>query len=170
MPQLLIGAMTFDSKSVTAHIQWNVVVSTGVVFRVSCGVDTAADLAAAKLAGREVASIDALLQCCLPNLQFPLSVCVDYLGFRVIATPVLPIDTSTMLSACKIIDAQPAAASPENDIVVIRDKRLDALFEMVAGRLNLRKHAVSGNAASPPVWLGVHVEGHLGHDGRRCKL
>lgn len=126
------------------------------------------DISSCKLAGREAASTDALLQCCLPNLQFPLCVCVDYLGWRVLATPILPLSSSSMVSAVKFPDTCVSPSSPDRAVVVVQDSRLDALFEMVAQRLNLRRHRVSGNPASPPVWLGAHVEGHIGTDGRRC--
>lgn len=142
-----------------------VYVHRGVVFRVITGDTPFNHTAATKVAGREVASVDGLLQCCLPNLQFPLSVAVDFIGFRVIATPILPLSDRTLLCACKL----PEPAQAGSGVVVIHDDRLDSLFGMVAARLNLRKHLVSSNPAAPPVWLGVHVEGHLGSDGRRCK-
>jgi hypothetical protein len=141
-----------------------VYVHRGVVFRVTTGDTSYNHTAATKIAGREVASVDGLLQCCLPNLQFPLSVAVDFLGFRVIATPILPLSDRTLLCACRL----PEPPNAESGVIVIHDDRLDSLFGMVAARLNLRKHPVSSNPASPHVWLGVHVEGHLGSDGRRC--
>ena len=49
-----------------------------------------------KVAGHEIRGLNAYLSCGLRGLCFPLMVSVDFLGYRVLAMSVLPIDQTTI--------------------------------------------------------------------------
>jgi Clustered mitochondria len=61
-----------------------------------CGGDSPSDEDAMKVAGNELRGLISVFKCGVPGLALPLMALIDYLGFRLIAIALLPIDRSTM--------------------------------------------------------------------------
>ena len=50
-----------------------------------------------KAAGQELKSLLELMDCRVQGLHFPLMVLIDYRGYRLIAMPLLPIGSDTLI-------------------------------------------------------------------------
>lgn len=83
--------------------------------------------------------------------RVPLVAIVDFRGYRVLCSSVLPIDQTTI-----------CYGSSDAGKTVHSDKEAAELFEMAGKKLNLKKHLFKGHELCAP----VDVEGHHGHDGR----
>jgi hypothetical protein len=61
---------------------------------------------AAKSAAHEINSLQALIECNIANLHFPLQTIVDYLGRRLMMSSILPIDDTTLVRSIKFLIAE----------------------------------------------------------------
>ena len=83
--------------------------------------------------------------------RVPLVAIVDFRGYRVLCSSVLPIDHTTI-----------CYGSSDAGKTVHSDEEAAELFAMAAKQLNLKRHRYKGYELCAP----VDVEGHHGHDGR----
>lgn len=89
----------------------------------------------------------------IPGLRFPLVALIDYKGYRIIATSMLPVGPHTLrYGSCD-----------GGRTVLASDPVLNRLMDAAAAGMNLKKHFV-GNKRVPISGPG-DIEGHLGTDG-----
>lgn len=109
-----------------------------------------------------------MADCRVEGLHFPFIVIIDFRGFRLIASTVLPINDSTLVYGSS--DAATTIHTSEEEMI----RRII----MVAKILNLAEHQVQNTPKTTISTLhtAVDVEGHKGTDGRyyiidpaRCK-
>jgi Clustered mitochondria len=112
---------------------------------------------AAKAAGHELKSLNALIACNVPNLHFPLMALVDIFGNRVIAVSKLPISGKTLVYG-----------SADGGNVIHDSSKVKQMVMRACLRLNLKGHTVIERSTTTPklVYGPVDLEGHLGTDGR----
>lgn len=112
---------------------------------------------AIKSAEHEIKGLRAYLQCGLAQLRTPLFCLVDYRGFRLMCTGVLPLSR----------DSLAYGSADAGRTVRARNPRLVALMSAAARRINLAGHVVG---RTPDVQKLLHsccdIEGHEGSDGR----
>jgi len=131
----------------------------GILFKFA--VDSAgllgSDEAASKVAGHDLKGLIAYFNLGIPDLYFPLMALVDYLGFRLIAMSLLPINSSTIVYG--------TADAGKN--IHAKHAELNQKMKYSATKLNLKPH-VAGfmEERSRKVWSAADVEGHVGHDGK----
>ncbi len=119
----------------------------GVLYQVECGIG-------ARALGIELCGVEDVLNCEVPSLIAALETVVDCRGRRVLASTLLPLDTTTVKVGC---GAGQAASS-------IAAQGVSHLFKLVAERLNLKARVVGGRASH----LAASTEGHVGFDFRHC--
>ncbi|PRP84060.1 hypothetical protein PROFUN_08522 [Planoprotostelium fungivorum] len=113
--------------------------------------------AAAKAAGNEMKGLEAHSSTYVEGLSYPMMALVDYLGFRVVAMAVLPIDKTTLVYGSDDGGATVRDSDPE----------LSSKMKLAAERLNLKGHVTGHNAEnSKEIYGPGDIEGHRGHDGR----
>jgi hypothetical protein len=112
---------------------------------------------AAKVAGHDLKGVKCYFNAGVPMLRFPLVCLVDYMGFRLVAMSLLPIDRSTLVYG----------SSDAGKVVHADDQAFNDAMAMAAEKLNLRTHTV-GPAGGPltVVHSAADIEGHRGRDGR----
>lgn len=111
---------------------------------------------AAKACNHELRGLNALLNCWVDGLHFPMLCLVDFLGFRLIASSILPITNKTLIYGSGDGGLTVANSSPE-----FGDK-----VALVARILNLKAHLVGRSGKPQLLHLAGDVEGHKGTDGR----
>jgi hypothetical protein len=115
---------------------------------------------AAKAARREFRGLEAVLQAGVGSgaarVHTGLMLCVDWGGFCVLASVLLPISGKTL-----VYGSADAAARVE-----VTDSRVNQLMSAVASQLNLAPHFVGAGATRALVHGPADLEGHLGSDGR----
>lgn len=109
------------------------------------------DANAAKAAGHEFKSSAAFFDLDLPDVQIPLMAIIDYRGFRVTATSLLPISGRDTLiyGSC---DA--------GKTVQTTDPHFNDLMERAGTLLNLKPH-YAGRDNPKLIYMPVDVEGHV---------
>jgi len=115
------------------------------------------DSAAAKAAGNELRGLTNYFNLGEGSLHVPLMALVDYMGFRLIALSLLPIDENTL-----------RYGSADAGLTVRCDHEgIRALMREAASELNLCPHVCGVDPTSSQVlYSAADVEGHLGTDGR----
>jgi len=106
---------------------------------------------ASKVAGHDLKGLSAYFNCGVHNLRFPMMALIDYLGFRLIAMSLLPIDKTTIVYG-----------SSDGGFRV-HDSDTEAAQKMMicAKKLNLKKHfagAIKDTAAH--LYSAVDIEVH----------
>lgn len=97
------------------------------------------------------------------KLRFPFMVLINYLGYRILATPLLPINKESTL----IYGSSNAGETVHSD-----DQEFNALMIEAASFLGIKEHGVGNSTSdsdtSPLKLLAgpVDIEGHKGLDGR----
>ncbi|KAH3759766.1 Histidine kinase A [Pelomyxa schiedti] len=109
------------------------------------------DEKAAKGAGHELKGLQSYYNCHIPGLCLPLFVLIDYKGYRLSATSVLPIRSDTIKYG-----SSDAALHIHTEIPELNRK-----MEEAAAMLNLKGHAINGKL----LHSAVDVEVHQGLDG-----
>jgi Clustered mitochondria len=114
------------------------------------------DEAASKVAGHDLKGLISYFNLGIPDLHFPLMALVDYLGFRLIAMSLLPIDKSTLCYG----------TADGGKTIYTENAALNKKMQVAAEKLNLKAH-VAGFVPehSRLVWSAADVEGHEGKDG-----
>lgn len=87
---------------------------------------------ASKAAGHELRSLNLLLNQFPEDINFPLCVCIDYLGYRVLCTNVLPISHSTLIYG----------SSDGGKTVQLSDSLFRERLTSVCRNLGLKSHIV----------------------------
>ena len=93
------------------------------------------------------------------KLHFPLAVTLDYLGHRLTATSLLPVNGDTLVHG--ISDARELAVRGVRD-----GGECKILLDRVAARIGLAKHAVGRGGAKAVISHAADLEVHKGTDGR----
>lgn len=109
------------------------------------------DANAAKAAGHEFKSSAAFFDLDLEDVQIPLMAIIDYRGFRVSATSLLPISGRDTLIY---------GSCDGGRTVEMSDPEFNALMERAATLLNLKPHLV-GRENPKLLYMPVDVEGHV---------
>lgn len=107
---------------------------------------------AAKAAGHELKGLISFYNSNVEGLNFPLMALIDYLGFRVVALTIVPVDSTTLRYG-----SADAGQTVHADL-----SELNAKMEAVGHALNLKKHRSGEVEIVGP----SDIEGHLGTDGR----
>ncbi len=95
----------------------------------------------------------AYLSLSLPKLRVPLSTLIDYLGYRVLATSLLPLSTNSLVYG-----------SPDGgDTVLFKSPTCNALMREAGRRLNLKGH-FGGRDRTKPIYACTDIEVHTGRD------
>lgn len=110
--------------------------------------------AAMKVAGHDLKSLIQFSNLSVPDLCYPLMTLVDYLGYRLVAMSLLPIDNDTLefgsANAGRMIhDSNPA---------------LSEKMALVGKKLNLKSHKVSSES-NIRMHTPVDMEGHAAKNG-----
>lgn len=102
---------------------------------------------AAKVAKHELRGLNAIASAHVPGVHVPLQAVYDYMGYRVTATALLPIDSDTLKHG-----------SSDGGETVQADPRVCDVLSIVAQQLNLKPHRVGGKLL------------HFGGDGERHRF
>ena len=123
---------------------------------------------AMKPAKHELRGLQAFMQLAIERrvsphtfMRFPLETVVDWRGFRVVASSLLPINESTLVYG-----------TADGGRTVHTEPQVAAWLKKAACLLNLKPHPVLGRDMSEPVTLhtAADVEVHRGLDGRHYLL
>jgi hypothetical protein len=110
-----------------------------------------------KTAAHDLVGLMALIECNISGLHFPLLALIDYLGYRLIACSILPIDRSTL-----VYGSSDAGKTVHDGSAEVRSK-----LREVAEVLNLKPHQiVDGSGTETTLYGPADLECHLGKDGR----
>ncbi|PRP84978.1 hypothetical protein PROFUN_07363 [Planoprotostelium fungivorum] len=121
------------------------------------GGQTADHRAASKGAANEMKGLEAHASTYVEGLSYPMMALVDYLGFRVVAMAVLPIDKTTLRYG-----SDDGGSTVHDD-----DAELSEKMRVAAERLKLKGHMTGHVKSSAKKIYGPgDIEGHRGHDGR----
>jgi hypothetical protein len=110
------------------------------------------NVVAAKIGGHELKSLTHLWECKIPDLCLPLQCLIDYLGFRMVAMLLLPINNSTLKVGSDDAGMSYHAAS----------ESLMKKFKRIGEVLNLAPHPLHGHTIYGP----FDLEGHVGLDSK----
>jgi len=119
------------------------------------GGDKPSDELAIKVGGLELQGLMCWQSSLPEGLHFPMMCLIDYKGFRLIATSLLPIDGANTLRY---------GSSDGGSTVLADDPKLVSLIETTAKEINLKKHTVGKKKIS--ICGPGDIEGHKGKDGR----
>jgi hypothetical protein len=100
---------------------------------------------AMKAANHEIKGLRAYLSCGIQELLIPMAALFDYLGFRVLAFSLLPINRSTLIYGSSNA-GKTAKTDPE----------FEKVMKSAAEKLNLKVHIVAGTR----LWSAADIEGH----------
>ncbi|ELR11467.1 uncharacterized protein ACA1_122080 [Acanthamoeba castellanii str. Neff] len=112
---------------------------------------------AMKAASHDLKGLIHYYSCQIPGLHVPLMALIDYLGFRLIAITILPINNTTIqYGSC---DA--------GQTVYADDPRLNEMMEQAGRKMKLQGHYVGvPGGMRRKLYAPVDIEGHKGLDGR----
>ena len=116
------------------------------------GGESPSDEAAQHVAGNELRGLISFFKCNVKDLHVPLMALIDYLGFRLVAISLLPIDRSTI-----IYGSNDGGKTIHNS-----DPQFASMIKQVARELNLKGHMVRGTKIYGP----GDIEAHYGRDQR----
>lgn len=109
---------------------------------------------AMKAARHELNGIKAYRNLNLPGLHFPMFLLIDYKGYRIISTTLLPLGKNTL-----VYGSGDAAKT-----VFASDPEMNKLMEVAGNALFLKPHRVG--TFRTVLYAPVDIEGHRGTDGR----
>ena len=113
------------------------------------------DKFARKACGLELASMSALTPAGLMlGLSFPLTCIIDYLGHRIIAQSILPINSSTLIYGSENRGKQILASDP----------KMNEIMKQIARMKFIKPHRVGSGSASKELFGPLDIEGHHGLD------
>lgn len=92
------------------------------------------------------------------TLHFPFMALISYRGYRLIATPKLPLSSSSLIYG----------SNDAGQTVFNSDPIMNELMKLAGQKLNISAHVCGITDSSPGVVLDgpTDVEGHKGSDGR----
>jgi len=112
------------------------------------------DYAAAKVAGNELKGLISYYNCGIRQLCVPLMALVDYMGFRLIAMSLLPLDSL-------IYGTKDAGRSVHSS-----HEGFNHLMRKACKKMNLVEHHAGLYEPPTKLWSAADLEGHIGKDGR----
>jgi len=110
------------------------------------------DASAAKVAGQELKGLMAYYKCVVPSLRVPLMALVDFLGFRLIAMSVLPIDNQSIVYG----------TADGGRSFHTSNRSFRRIMRSASRMLNLREHCCGPKQQR--LYSAADIEGHLGSD------
>ena len=113
------------------------------------------DKYARKACGLELASMNALTPAGLMlGLSFPLTCIIDFLGHRIIAQSVLPIDSGTLVYG----------SENRGRVVVASDPKMNEIMKQLGQMKCIKPHRVGQGDAAKELYGPLDIEGHRGTD------
>jgi hypothetical protein len=107
------------------------------------------DYAAAKAANRELHGLKGYYEAMVPGLMVPPMLLIDYRGFRMVATPCLPISKDTL-----------EYGSADGGLTVLKkSKDLNRQMKLAATKMKLKGHIVGTNSPTK-IYGPADIEGH----------
>lgn len=111
------------------------------------------DKFAMKAAAHELQGIKAFAETDIHGLFVPLSLLIDYCGYRLVASVRLPISQQTLIYG----------SSDGGTTIHQKDPIFNRMMEEAASHLNIKQHEVAPGVS---LYSAVDMEGHKGTDGR----
>eukprot|EP00698_Gefionella_okellyi_P019190 TRINITY_DN584_c0_g1_i1.p1 TRINITY_DN584_c0_g1~~TRINITY_DN584_c0_g1_i1.p1 ORF type:complete len:1314 (-),score=331.34 TRINITY_DN584_c0_g1_i1:549-4436(-) len=118
----------------------------------------ASDAKAMKVAGAELLGLRAYTETAIPGLHFPLMTIIDFRGYRLIASCMLPLNKTTLVYG----------SADGGRTVHVSDEEMNALMQRAGEALHLKPHAVGDSGTV--LYAPCDIEGHRGTDGRHYVL
>lgn len=146
-PSSTVGGVIGGEKFIVHNILFKFAID-------SHGIFGGNDEYAAKVAGLELKGLQAFMSTNTPDLCYPLMALIDYKGFRLVASSLLPISPSTLKYG-----SQDAGKTVVNEL-----PELAARIEQASASLNLKLHEAGPNNIT--MATATDIEGHVGRDGR----
>ncbi len=116
------------------------------------------DYFAAKVCGLEMSAVASCFRAKIPGIHFPLTALLDYKGYRLIASSLLPLRPGSLVYGSK---------DGAHTVLMTRPDLAERVAQL--GRaLNLKPHAARQRCdeTDVTVFTAVDVEGHVAEDGR----
>lgn len=110
----------------------------------------------AKVASHELKGLARYFSCAVRGLHFPLMALIDYRGFRLTASSILPISHADTL----VYGSCDMGATVKDD-----NKVLSKLMEKAGRQMNIKGH-LAGKNGDAFLYAPTDIEGHLGRDRR----
>jgi tetratricopeptide (TPR) repeat protein len=163
--KIIVSEQFLDEKTIEpdtrfgGHAGGSKYVVQGLLFKYASDVHGlyGSDFAAAKAAGHELSGVIGYFNLGLRDLSVPLMALVDFMGFRLIAMPLLPIDGSTIVYG----------TGDGGRVVHASSRIFNERMHQAAAKLNLATHVCGMNpAACATLHSAADIEGHIGSDGR----
>lgn len=140
-----LGGVAGGDKFVVGNILFKFAIDSHGLFKT--------DWAASKVAGAELRGCMAFSSCKVAQVRLPLMALVDYMGHRLIAMSLLPINSSTLVygtsDACQHVHSDPEVAG---------------WMKMFADKMNLQPHWCGTGAQRKYLFTACDIEGHRGTD------
>jgi hypothetical protein len=112
------------------------------------------ELTPGTILAHEIKGLQALIECNIPNLHFPLQINVDYLGRRLSASTLLPIGSDTLIYG----------SADGGKSIVESSAEMKSIMRSISEKLHLKPHPVGAPEVRPscvPSFLSsfLHVPG-----------
>eukprot|EP01102_Stenamoeba_stenopodia_P013206 TRINITY_DN4255_c0_g2_i1.p1 TRINITY_DN4255_c0_g2~~TRINITY_DN4255_c0_g2_i1.p1 ORF type:complete len:961 (+),score=234.00 TRINITY_DN4255_c0_g2_i1:195-3077(+) len=111
------------------------------------------DIPPLKVAGHELKGLINYINLDLSNVYYPMMALVDYMGFRLIAMSLLPIDKETI-----IYGSNDAGMNYHDEYEYFTNQ-----MRIAAAKLNLKPHKTPSGSS---IYSAIDIEGHRGQDGK----
>nr|BAJ94575.1 predicted protein [Hordeum vulgare subsp. vulgare] len=130
----------------------------GILFKFALDVNGifGSDENAMKMAGHELINTIEVFNCYIKLLHIPLVCLIDYLGFRLVAMTLLPIDSSTIVYG----------SSDAGHTIHNSNLDMENCMKEISSKFNLKPHICGLGKDSKHLYTAADIEGHKGKDGR----
>ena len=154
-PEPSLGGLAGGEKFIIKH--------AGILFKFPTdkhNIYGGEEVAAMKAASRELTALVACWRLThrIPEMSLPLMTNIDYRGYRIVATTLLPISARTL---------KYGSADAGNTVFKGTDAGVDSVAKRLSQMLNLKEH-ICGRfiQTTKSLWLPCDVELHRGHDDK----
>ena len=144
-PVSSIGGVAGGEKYIVNNILFKFAVDNGLY---------GSEYAAMKVAGHELKGLNAYLDCHHPDLCVPLMALIDYMGFRLIAMTLLPLERGSLIYG-----------TDDAGKTIQVDSRISQPMKECAALLNIKSH-LCGPDNGVLMHSAADIEGHAGTDHR----
>lgn len=117
-----------------------------------------ADDGAMKVAGHELRHLIQVFNCWIKDIYLPMSVLVDYRGFRLVAMSTLPITNTTLVFG--------ASDASKDSRINMSNADIIEKMKILGKKLNLKEHGIAGNEESIKIYTPLDLEAHRGLDNK----